>query len=143
MHSAAGQASIQRSLNCIQTEDLSTAKRLLEDWSPLRRIPSPLECVVKFRKNMMLGRILRYQGLFWESLTHLERAQAVVMKENDLTFYEDFHELICDLADTLRELDEPASGECHLRAEITRRDESGISTGKSLLQISLTEALFA
>ncbi|KAF5619782.1 hypothetical protein F52700_11610 [Fusarium sp. NRRL 52700] len=99
-HCAAGQASIQRSLNCIQTEDLSTAKRLLEDWSPLHR-------------------------------------------ENDLTFYEDFRDLICDLADTLRELNEPASAERLLRTEITRRDQSGISTGKSLLQVSLAEALFA
>ncbi|PNP78863.1 hypothetical protein FNYG_07728 [Fusarium nygamai] len=143
MHSAAGQASIQRSLNCIQTEDLSTAKRLLEDWSPLHRIPSSLERVVEFRKNIMLGRILRYQGLFGESLTYLERAQTTAAQENDLTFYEDFRDLTCDLADTLRELNEPASGERHLRTEITRRDQSGISTGKSLLQVSLAEALFA
>ncbi|QGI96355.1 hypothetical protein CEK26_009424 [Fusarium fujikuroi] len=143
MHSAAGQASIQRSLNCIQTEDLSTAKRLLEDWNPLHRIPSSLERVVEFRKNILLGRILRYQGVFRESLTYLEKAQTIAAQENDLTFYEDFRDLTCDLADTLRELDEPTSGERHLRTEITRRDRSGISTGKSLLQLSLAEALFA
>ncbi|KAF5974095.1 hypothetical protein FBULB1_7927 [Fusarium bulbicola] len=143
MHSIAGQASIQRSLNCIQTEDLSTAKRLLNDWSPLDRTPSSLERVVEFRKNMMLGRILRYQGAFKESLTHLQRAQTTAVQENDLIFDEDFRDLTCDLADTLRELNEPASGECHLRIEITRRDQNGISTGKSLLEISLAEALFA
>ncbi|CVL11857.1 hypothetical protein FPRO06_07906 [Fusarium proliferatum] len=143
MHSVAGQASIQRSLNCIQTEDLSTAKRVLEDWSPLHRIPSSLERVVEFRKNILLGRILRYQGAFRESLTYLERAQTTAAQENDLTFYEDFRDLTCDLADTLRELDEPMSGEGHLRTEITRRDRSGISTGKSLLQLSLAEVLFA
>ncbi|KAF4417385.1 hypothetical protein FACUT_12261 [Fusarium acutatum] len=143
MHSAAGQASIQRSLNCIQTEDLSTAKRVLEDWSPLHRIPSSLERVVEFRKNIVLGSILRYQGVFRESLTYLERARITAAQENDLTFYEDFRDLTCDLADTLRELDEPASGERRLRTEITRRDQSGISTGKSLLQLCLAEALFA
>ncbi|KLP03223.1 uncharacterized protein LW94_5978 [Fusarium fujikuroi] len=143
MHSAAGQASIQRSLNFIQTEDLSTVKRLLEDWNPLHRIPSSLERVVEFRKNILLGRILRYQGVFRESLTYLERAQTIAAQENDLTFYEDFRDLTCDLADTLRELDEPTLGERHLRTEITRRDRSGISTGKSLLQLSLAEALFA
>ncbi|KAG5743179.1 hypothetical protein H9Q70_014112 [Fusarium xylarioides] len=143
MHSAAGQASIQRSLNCIQVEDLSTAKRILEDWSPLHRIPSSIERVVEFRKNTMLGRILRYQGAFRESLKYLERAQTTAAQENDLTFYEDFRGLTCDLADTLRELNEPTSSERHLRTEITRRDQSDISTGKSLLQVSLAEALFA
>ncbi|KAF5658480.1 hypothetical protein FCIRC_12885 [Fusarium circinatum] len=143
MHSAAGQAAIQRSLNCIQTEDLSTAKRLLEDWRPLHSIPSSLERIVEFRKNILLGKILRYQGLFRESLTYLERAQTSAAQENDLSFYEDFRDLTCDLADTLRELNQPTSGERHLRAEITRRDQRGISTDKSLLQVSLAETLFA
>ncbi|POR32163.1 Uncharacterized protein TPAR_07614 [Tolypocladium paradoxum] len=37
MHPAIGQATVQRSLNCIQVEDLSTVKGLLEDWSPWTR----------------------------------------------------------------------------------------------------------
>ncbi|KAI5455731.1 hypothetical protein BGZ63DRAFT_368306 [Mariannaea sp. PMI_226] len=144
MHSAVGQATIQRSLNCIQVEDLSTAKRLLEDWSSLGQDPSSLERVVIFRKDMILGRILRFQGVFKESLTHLQRARTTAEQPKDLIFDEDFRDLTCDLADTLRELDDPASAEHHLRAEIARRDQYGASSpGRSLLELSLAETLFA
>lgn len=143
MHSTVGQATIQRALNCIQVEDLSTAKGLLEDWSPLDQNASSLEGVVAFRKEMMLGRILRFQGAFKESLTHLRRARTTAEQRKDLFFDEDLRDLTCDLADTLRELDDPASAEHHLRAEITRRDQNCISSGKSLLELSLAEALFA
>jgi hypothetical protein len=142
-HSAIGQATIQRSLNCIQVEDLPTAKKLLEDWSPLDPNPSSMENVVLFRKNMMLGRVLRFQGAFKESLTHLKKARTTAERRKDLIFDEDLLDLTCDLADTLRELDDPTSAEHHLRAEITRRDQNCISSGKSLLELSLAEALFA
>lgn len=143
MHSAIGQATIQRSLNCIQVEDLSTAKRLLEDWIPLDQNPSPIEQVIVFRKDMLFGRILRFQGAFKESLMHLERARKTAGHCKDLIFDEDLRDLTCDHADTLRELDDPQAAEHHLRTEIMRRDQSDISSGKSLLELSLAEALFA
>jgi tetratricopeptide (TPR) repeat protein len=143
MHSAIGQATIQQSLNCIQVEDLSAAKRLLEHWSPLGQSPSPMEEVLLFRKDMMLGRVLRFQGEFAESLAHLERARKTAEQRKDLIFDEDLRDLTCDLADTLRELDDPASAEHHLRAEIERRDwNCTSSSGRSLLELSLAEALF-
>ncbi|KAK7416063.1 hypothetical protein QQZ08_012145 [Neonectria magnoliae] len=66
-----------------------------------------MEEVVLFRKHMMLGRVLRFQGEFNESLTHLERSRKIAGQRKDLTFDEDLRDLICDLADTLRELDDP------------------------------------
>ena len=75
----------------------------------------------------MLGRVLWFQGAFAESLVHLERARKTVEQRKDLIFDEDLRDLICDLADTLRELDDPATAEHHLRAEIERRDKHCIS----------------
>jgi hypothetical protein len=83
---------------------------------------------VLFRKHMILGRMLRFRGRF---------------KESHLNFDEDLHSLICDLADTLRELNDTVSAERHLRMEIARRKDRPCSSGRSLLELSLAEALFA
>ncbi|KAH6973893.1 hypothetical protein BKA56DRAFT_108563 [Ilyonectria sp. MPI-CAGE-AT-0026] len=143
MHSAIGLATIQRSLNCIQVEDLSTSKRVLESWSPLGQNLSSHEKVVSFRKHMILGRVLRLQGSFRESLMLFEKAQKTVAQCQGLIFDEDLRDLTCDHADTLRELDDPESAENQLRTEIARRDQSCSFLGKSLLELSLAEALFA
>ncbi|ATY60543.1 hypothetical protein A9K55_006954 [Cordyceps militaris] len=143
MHLAIGQEIVQQALNCVQVEDLSTAKGLLEDWSPLTETPSSIEQVVVFRKHMILGRILRFQGAFTESLAHFEKAQTTSEQCKDVTFDEDLRDLTCDYADTLRELDDTVSAELQLRAEITRRDYSDVSLRRSLLDLSLAEVLFA
>ncbi|KAL2693528.1 hypothetical protein Neosp_000088 [[Neocosmospora] mangrovei] len=143
MHSALGQATIQRALNCIQVEDLSVAKELLEQWTPLDKDLSLVEQVTVFRKDVLLGRILRFLGAFKESLVHLERARGTVENCKDLLFDEDLCDLTCEHSDTLRELDDPGAAEQHLRAEIARQDQNGLSSGKSRLEISLAEALFA
>lgn len=142
MNSTLGQATIQRALNCIQVEELSAAKQLLEQWTPLVEDPSLVEQVTVFRKDVLLGKILRFLGAFKESLVHLERARGTAENCKDLLFDEDLCDLACEHADTLRELDSPGAAEHHLRAEIARRDQNGLS-GKSRLEISLAEALFA
>ncbi|KAF5267317.1 hypothetical protein FOXYS1_1820 [Fusarium oxysporum] len=139
-----GVAIIQRSLNSIQVADLSTAQKLLEDWNPLGDEPSPLEEILSFRKHSLLGRVKRLQGNFDESLKLLETAHEVSQKPSQLIFDEDLRDLTCDLADALRELDEPMTGEGYLRTEIMRRTERPDPlTGKSLLELALSEALFA
>jgi hypothetical protein len=143
MHSAIGQATIQEAFNCMQVEDISGAKSSLAGWRPLNQ-PSPMEEVVLFRMSMMLGRLLRYQGDFAGSLTHLEKARKTAEEHSVLIFEEDLRDLTCDLADTLRELDDPVTAEEHLRAEITRRERNSIcSPSRSLLDLSLAEVLFA
>ncbi|RSL94493.1 hypothetical protein CEP52_012623 [Fusarium oligoseptatum] len=124
-------------------EDLSTAEELLEQWTPLDQDPSLIEQVTDFRKHLLLGRILRFLGAFKESLVHLERARETAEHCKDLLFDEDLCDLTCEHADTLRELDDSGAAEHHLRAEIARRDQNGLSSGKSRLEISLAEALFA
>ncbi|KAF2005721.1 hypothetical protein P154DRAFT_542650 [Amniculicola lignicola CBS 123094] len=96
MHSAIGQATIQRSLNCIQIKDITSAKRSLEKWSPLNQ-PSLIEEAVLFYKDIMLRRLFQFEGEFAESLAHLQRAQKTVEEHRVLTFDEDL------------QLDNPAS----------------------------------
>lgn len=80
MHSVLGQTAIQRSLNNIQVEDLSSAKTILQNWHALDPDPSPMEEVVLFRKGVLLGRILRFEGNFETSRTHLEKLQETIQK---------------------------------------------------------------
>lgn len=143
MHSAIGHATIQRALNHIQTEDLSAAKKSLEVWGPLDQSPSWMEEVVLVRKGMILGKAMRFQGDFEESRKHLEYSRKITEQRKDLTFDEDLRDLTCDLADTLRELDEAISAEHHLRIEIARQEHHAQFSGRSLLELSLAEALFA
>ena len=66
-----------------------------------------------FRKDMMLGRVLRIKGEFAESLMHLEKSRGKQQSSTkDLNFDEGPRDLTCDL-----ELADPASAEHHLRAE--------------------------
>ncbi|KAK7894617.1 hypothetical protein LTR67_006379 [Exophiala xenobiotica] len=142
MHSAIGQITIQHSLNCIQAEDIFNAKNLLGDWDSLGR-PSPVEEVVLFRKHMIIGRGLRFQGDFTNSLAHLQQSRKIMERCRILTFNEDLRDLSCDLADTLRELDESVSAERYLRAEIARQKaEDILPSAQFLLKLSLAESLF-
>ncbi|KAF5019077.1 hypothetical protein F66182_8917 [Fusarium sp. NRRL 66182] len=144
IHSELGVAVIQSSLNSIQIADLVTAQKLLEDWSPLDDDPSPLEEILCFRKYSLLGRVMRYQGNFSSSFKLLETAREASQKPGQLVFDEDLRDLTCDLADALRELDEPVTAEEYLRAEIVRRTERpDPMPGKSLLELALAESLFA
>lgn len=144
LHSARGQIIIQRALNCIQVEDLSGANVLLASWQPLGQKPSPMESIVLFRKHMLCGKTLRFQGTFTESLAHLQEALAITKRYTDVDFDDDLRDLTCELADALLELDDAKAAENHLQAEITRRNQSCIPTPrKALLDLSLAEALFA
>lgn len=139
---------IQRSLDCIQVEELSQAAQILHKWNPLSLIaPSLMEQTVLFRKNLLLGKVLRYQGHFKQAHQHLQEALALTKRPQvDLTFDEDLRDLTCELADTLRELNEPCAAEVLLREQLARMDEhvpGSAMPGRSLLQASLAEALFA
>lgn len=145
-NSAAGNLTIQHALNCIQVEDLPRAEQLLNAWYPLDQEPSPMEQAVHIRKSLILGRVLRFQGRFPESLDQLTKTSTLAKQLHNLSFDEDLRDLTCELADTLRELDQPQAAERHLREEIARRDrclEGTAYTRRSLLEASLAEVLFA
>lgn len=145
-NAAMGHLTLQRALNCAQVDDLPQAEQLLEEWRPLSGEPSLMEQVVQFRRGVILGRILRTRGRFSEAHTHLKRSHGLVEQLQDLSFDEDRRDLTCEIADTLRELDKPEAAEVYLRREFARRGE-GIqdppASGKSLLEASLAEVLFA
>lgn len=144
LRSIVGQEAIQRSLNCIQVDEFSKAKQLLTTWDSADQNACPMEVATLFRKNLLLARILRYQGDFQDSLTHLEKARNLAEQRQDLSFDEDYRDLICELADTLRELDEPVLAEGHLRAQIMQQAHTGITWSyQSLFELCLAEALFA
>lgn len=143
---AMGHLTLQRALNCCQVDDLVRAQQLLEEWHPLNKEPSLMEQVVRFRRDVILGRILRTRGRFSEAYTHLKSSYDLAEQLRDLTFDEDRRDLISELADSLRELDKPHTAEMYLRRELARRGEDGQdppASGKSLLEASLAEILFA
>ncbi len=144
LHAASGQEILQKALNRVQVEEISAARGSLEGWSQLGPDPSQMEQAVVFRINLMLGRLLRFQGAFSESLARLEEAQQAARVPNGLVYDEDLRDVACELADTLRELDDPIAAERHLRGEIERRGRSGVSLPSgSPLDLCLAEALFA
>lgn len=101
---------------------------------------------MNFRNGMILGRVLRFQGRFKEALVHLRKSFAMVKQLRELCFDEDLRDLTCDIADTLRELDELQAAEECLREELARWDRAApipASTGRSLIEASLAEVLFA
>lgn len=145
-NAAMGHLTLQRALNCIQVDDLPQAEQLLEEWRPLSDEPSLMEQVVQFRRGVTLGRVLRTQGRFSEAHTHLKRSHGLAEHLQDLSFDEDRRDLTCEMADTLRELDKPEAAEVYLRRELARRGEGmqdPPASGKSLLEASLAEVLFA
>ncbi|KAK7415573.1 hypothetical protein QQX98_005819 [Neonectria punicea] len=144
MHSIAGQQAIQRALNFIQIEALQSAEEALEAWRPLTETPSPMEKVVVFRKAMLRGKSLRHRGKFQESTIQLESARRLTLQPRKIVFDEDLRDLICELADSLRESCYLAWAESILRSEIKRREGAYIPVmGKGLLDLSLAEVLFA
>lgn len=144
-HYVTGQTIIQYSLNNIQVEDLVSAKTALASWHPSdQQNPTLLEDIVLFRKYMILGRACRMEGDFGLALKYLRMAQEKARQQRELSFDEHLRDFTCDLADTLRELDNSESAEHELRKEIARQERNRASfPGRSLLDVSLAEALFA
>jgi predicted negative regulator of RcsB-dependent stress response len=146
-NAATGHLAIQQALNHIQVEELTQAEVCLDKWVPLDHDkPSRIEQVVQFRKSVILGRIMRYQGWFVESDAHLQHAYAMVKQIKDLHFDEDRRDLICEIADTSRELEDLEPAETHLRAELShwgQHSQGPAFSGKSLLDACLAEILFA
>lgn len=144
MHCVAGQEVIQRALNFMQIEALESAEEVLKTWSPLSDPPSPMEEAVVCRKAMLLGRSLRYRGKFQKATVPLARAIRPSLWSSKIVLDEDLRDIVCDLADSFREIDRLVWAEASLRGEIKRRQEAYSPViGKGLLDLSLAEVLFA
>ncbi|OJD25635.1 hypothetical protein ACJ73_02988 [Blastomyces percursus] len=106
----------------MQVDQLTLATDVLDAWQTLGKIHVAIEKVVLFRNHVILGKILRFQGKFEESLLNLEKSKNLADRCHNLDFDEDRCDLTCNLADTLRELERPVDAEYCLRAEITRQN---------------------
>lgn len=85
-----------------------------------------------------MGKILRYQGHFTASLHSLQISQGIAKTAHDLIFREDASDVVCNLADTYLELDEPREAERCLRDAIEHQ-----MPNQGTLAITLAECLFA
>lgn len=141
-HAAFGQIAIQHALNYIQVDDLLSATKELDAWQPLGQTPSAIEEVTLFRKHIILGKISRFEGRFSDSLANLKRSKDLADLRHNLFFNEDRHELVCNLADTLQELERPVDAERYLRNELALLNHDCASLGR-LLKLALAESLFS
>ncbi|EED11703.1 conserved hypothetical protein [Talaromyces stipitatus ATCC 10500] len=137
-HSGSGHGAIQWALDCIQREMLEKAAEVLANWEPIHP-PSLMETVVLFRKHIIMGNIERHRGNFKKSLEHLMISMEIANGYTNIAFHEDSSDLVCSLADTYLELEDPVAAESCLREEIAQQ-----STGSAtLLKLALAESLFA
>jgi hypothetical protein len=138
MHVALGNLHIQRAMNHFQNEHLVMAMNTLNTWQPLHHTPA--EKTVLFRMNILRGKIFRCQGRFHESFACLKGY--MIEDYGDLFFGEELCDLTCEIADTLRELDDPVYAEQLLRRLLACQEQPRPSA-ESLLKLSLAESLFA
>ncbi|KAJ0163185.1 hypothetical protein CTA2_3380 [Colletotrichum tanaceti] len=140
MNAAIGLTVHQRALDCFQNEELSAALDMLEEWQPAGH-SSPAEDVVLFRMNVLRGKILRFQGKFQEALGCMNKSQCAAEQHGDVHFDEDAGDLLVEMADIMRELDETARAEQLLRTQLERPLHTPIV--RALLSLALAESLFA
>lgn len=129
--------------NLIRVGRLEEAKSELSEWSPLNvTTPSTLERITSKARDIILGKVLRYQGTFVESLSLLERLLEDSLMDD---FFEGtgwYRVLLSGIADLYCEVGRANSSEMLLRRELQPMIERGtqdIATGRRL-QLSLAEA---
>lgn len=134
-----GDIIISFSENLIYQGKLLEAKAELTKWRPLHTDRSTLESITQRARDITLGKVLRYQGLFEESLVLLEG----ILQDSLLDDYFEgtgwYRVLLSGVADLYCELDRPVDAEKLLLRELTPMRESGtqnIATGRRL-QVSL------
>lgn len=136
-----GELVISFSENLVRQGRLSEAKAELIEWSPLSKDCSTLETIVLRARDIILGKVLRFQGRFSEALALLD---GVVQSCHLDDFFEGtgwYRVLLSEVADLYCELDRPSDAESLLLQELTPMIERGtqdIATGRRL-RMSLAE----
>lgn len=138
-----GYLRLSQALNLMQQELLTDAISLLKSWSPLDvKRPSTMERVVAFKINTNLGKILRYQGHFEESLACLK--QTLEETRDDAMFKDSLTDLVCNFGDTLLDQGRPVDAQEVIETELEYLDKrknsaSSASSASQRLQLSLAE----
>lgn len=111
-------------MNLLQQEELKEAADELEEWKPINlEHPSTMEQIVLYHSNLILGKVLRYQGHFHTALECLKRS--LYLAEGKDLFDEVRHDLLCNLGDVYIELNDPISAKQLLQAELNRLGNRG------------------
>lgn len=130
-----GELIISFSENLIRQGRLSEAKAELIEWKALGKDYSTLERITSRARDIVLGKVLRFQGHFREALVLLES----VLQGCELDDYFEgtgwYRVLLSEVADLYCELDRPTDAERLLLRELapmTERGTQDIATGRRL-----------
>lgn len=136
-----GELIISFAENLIREGKLDEAKSELTEWKPLDMAPSTLERITSRARDITLGKILRFQGLFHEALTHLEAILQSCLLDDYFEGTGWYRVLLSEVADLHCELGQPVEAEKLLVLELNPMREKGtqdIATGRRL-RMSLAE----
>ncbi|EEP78060.1 predicted protein [Uncinocarpus reesii 1704] len=136
-----GELIISFAENLIREGKFAEAKTQLLQWEPLGIPPSSLEKITSRARDITLGKILRFRGLFTEAHTLLDRILQGCLLEDYFEGTGWYRVLLSEVADLLCELNQPDEAEKLLLHELNPMRERGtqnIATGRRL-QLSLAE----
>jgi tetratricopeptide (TPR) repeat protein len=136
-----GELIISFAENLIREGKLDEAKAELTEWSPIHKVPSPLEKITSRARDITLGKILRFQGLFKEALTQLDAIRQDCLLDDYFEGTGWYRVLLSEVADLRCEVSQPAEAEKLLVNELAPMKEKGtqdIATGRRL-RMSLAE----
>lgn len=136
-----GELIISFSENLIREGKLVEAKAELTEWKPLDMAPSSLENITLRARDITLGKILRFQGLFREALTQLDAILQGCLLDDYFEGTGWYRVLLSEVADLHCELGQPVEAEKLLLQELAPMREKGtqdIATGRRL-RMSLSE----
>lgn len=129
--------------NLIENDSLTVARQELLQWKPINpRSPSSMERIVLRGRNIMLGKILKYQGHFQAAVDVLD---AVLQESKIDSFYEGTgwrRVLLSNLGDLYCELQRPADAQSLLEPEFRQMIDSrsqDISSGRRI-RLTLAES---
>ncbi|KAK2753074.1 hypothetical protein FQN55_005034 [Onygenales sp. PD_40] len=114
-----GNLIVSFSRNLIRNNDLHRARKEVEAWQPVDpNSPSTMEGIVLQTRNVMLGRILRNQGLFQEALSYCEKLLEPIVSGNSPVLAYDRKDLLANVADLYCEVGRPADAEVLVEREL-------------------------
>ncbi|KAJ5938433.1 hypothetical protein N7466_001567 [Penicillium verhagenii] len=128
--------------NLIREGNLTGAKEELVEWKSLGTEYSTLERIVSRARDITLGKVLRYQGLFREAFDLLEGVLQDSLFDDYFEGTDWYRVLLSGVADLHCEIGQPDDSKNLIMQELTPMKKNGtqdIATGRRL-QMSLAEA---
>lgn len=136
-----GELIISFAENLIRKGKLLEAKAELVEWKALRENYSTLEKMTSRARDIVLGKVLRFEGHFRDALVLLESVLQGCQLDDYFEGSGWYRVLLSEVADLYCELDRPTDAEVLLLRELTPMRERGtqdVATGRRL-RMSLAE----